>query len=554
MKYVLRWDAAVLLGTKTKMTEYKQAKILSVGDSTRYHAERTPDKIATIFEDREVNYTDYDRYCSQVANGLIVLGVKPQDRVAFLGKNSDFHAQLQLGTAKANAVWTPVNWRLAAPEIQYIVDHCDARILFVGEDFVGAIKSIRDQLPKVEQIFVMEAPNGDWPGYQEWRDSQDDTDPMVPVDRQDICFQLYTSGTTGRPKGVMLTNEGVFAGFGDAPPSQEILDMLKGTWAEVKENAVSLTISPNFHLSGNGATFQNARGGGTLVIHPDFDQERVFEAVAKYQISGMFMVPAVLKIVLERTKSGDDGFKSIRNISYGASPIPLELMREAVEVLGCHFLQMYGMTEIGGGASILDPTDHDMEGGERMKSCGKAMMGMEIKIVDPDTREELPVRTTGEIVILSGGLMKGYYKQPEESLKVVDDEGWYYSGDAGMLDEDGYLYIQDRLKDMIVSGGENIYSAEVESALFEHEAIEDVCVIGVPSEKWGEEVKALAVLKEGMTLNAQDLIMFARERIAGFKVPKTVEFRDELLRSGMGKLLKNDMREPYWKGYDRRVG
>jgi acyl-CoA synthetase (AMP-forming)/AMP-acid ligase II len=536
------------------MTGYKQEKILSVGDSTRYHAERTPDKIATIFEDRETTYGEYDRYVSQVANGLIALGINPQDRVSYLGKNCDYHAQIQMGTGKSNTVITPVNWRLAAPEIQYIIDHSDARVLFVGEDFVGAIKSIRDQLPKLEHIICLEGPTDEWPGFAQWRDSQDDTDPMVPVDRQDICFQLYTSGTTGRPKGVMLTNEGVFSGFGDAPPSQEILDMLKGTWAEVKEGAVSLTISPNFHLSGNGATFQNARGGGTLVIHPDFDQERVFDAVRKYGISGMFMVPAVLQIVLERTKSGDDGFKSIRNISYGASPIPLELMREAVEVLGCYFLQMYGMTEIGGGASILDPTDHDMEGGERMKSCGKAMMGIGIKIVDPDTHEELPVRTSGEIVIKSGGLMKGYYKQPEESLKVVDDDGWYYSGDAGMLDEEGYLYIQDRLKDMIVSGGENIYSAEVESALFEHEAIEDVCVIGVPSEKWGEEVKALAVLKEGASLTQDELIMFVRSRIAGFKVPKTVEFREELLRSGMGKLLKNEMREPYWEGYDRRVG
>ena len=330
--------------------------------------------------------------------------------------------------------------------------------------------------------------------------------------------------------------------------------MLKGTWAEQKPGAVALTISPNFHLSGNSATFHNARGGGTLVIHPDFDQERVFAAVRKYGISSMFMVPAVLQVVLERTKGGDDGFRSIRNITYGASPIPLELMREAVDVLGCYFLQMYGMTEIGGGAAILDPTDHDMEGGERMKSCGKAMLGVSIKIVDPKTHAELPVRTTGEIAILAGGLMKGYYKQPEESAKVVDADGWYFSGDAGMLDEDGYLYIQDRLKDMIVSGGENIYSAEVEGALFEHEAIEDVCVIGVPSARWGEEVKALVVLKEGASLTAEELILFVRERIAGFKVPKTVEFREKLLRSGMGKLLKNDMREPYWEGHSRRVG
>lgn len=535
------------------MTEYKQKKILNVGDCTRYHAERQPEKIATIYEDRETNYAQYDTYASQVANGLIALGIKPQERVAFLGKNSDLHAQLQMGTGKSNTVWTPVNWRLAAPEIQFIVDHCDARVLFVSEEYVGAIKSIQDQLPQLEHVFVLEGQTDEWPNFEAWRDSQDTTDPMVPVDRQDVCFQLYTSGTTGRPKGVMLTNEGVFAAWGDEPPSQEILDMLKGTWMEVDENAISLTISPNFHLSGNGATFQNARGGGTLVIHPDFDQKRVFDAVRQYGISSMFVVPAVLQIVLERTKNGDDGFKSIRTITYGASPIPLELMREAVEVLGCNFMQMYGMTEIGGGATTLDPPDHDMEGGERMKSCGNAMLFTELKIVDPETREELPARTTGEIAIKSLGLMKGYYKQPEESAKVVDEDGWYYSGDAGMMDEEGFLYIQDRLKDMIVSGGENIYSAEVESAVFDHDDVEDVCVIGVPSERWGEEVKALVVLREGSTLKEDELIMFVRERIAGYKVPKSIEFRDELLRSGMGKLLKNEMREPYWEGYDRRV-
>lgn len=206
------------------MTEYKQKKILNVGDCTRYHAERQPERIATIYEDRETNYAQYDTYASQVANGLIALGIKPQERVAFLGKNSDLHAQLQMGTGKSNTVWTPVNWRLAAPEIQFIVDHCDARVLFVSEEYIGAIKSIRDQLPKLEHVFVLEGQTDEWPNFEAWRDSQDTTDPMVPVDRQDVCFQLYTSGTTGRPKGVMLTNEGVFAAWGDEPPSQEILD------------------------------------------------------------------------------------------------------------------------------------------------------------------------------------------------------------------------------------------------------------------------------------------------------------------------------------------
>lgn len=531
------------------MTSYKLEKMSCIGDFPRYFAERQPDKVATIYEDRKMTYAELDRFSSQVANGLIAVGVKPQTRVAYLGKNCDFHTQIQFGVAKANAVLTPVNWRLAGPEVQYIVDHCDATVLFVGPEFAPLIKQIRDQLPKLIQIIALDGSYNDWPDFETWRDAQSTDDPMIPVSGDDIAFQLYTSGTTGRPKGAMLRTEGLFTGFGGAPVDPELL---KGTWMETREDDVALLIAPNFHLSGNGNSFLTIRGGGTMLIHPDFDIDRVLSAIEEFKIARAFMVPAMIKFVIDKMKRGECDVSSLRVISYGASPIPLELMREAVEVIGCGFTQIYGMTEIGGGCTLLEPDDHSVEGNERMKSCGKATEPHQIKIANPTTGEEMPPREPGEIWVKTPSIMAGYYKQPEETKKAISD-GWYKTGDAGFMDEDGYIYIQDRLKDMIVSGGENIYCAEVESALFDHPAIRDVAVIGVPSEKWGEEVKALVALEPNASLTEEELITFARERIAGFKVPKSVEFRDDLGRNASGKLVKKDLREPYWKGHERRV-
>ncbi len=526
-------------------------KIQCVADCVRYHAERQPDKVATMFDDRITTYADLDTFSSRVANGLIAEGIKPQDRVAYLGKNSDLYAQLQMGISKAGAVVTPVNWRLAAPEVKGILNHSDARILFLGDEFVGMINKIKGELQSIEKIIVMEEATADYQDYASWRDAQSDTDPMVPISGEDICFQLYTSGTTGTPKGVMLKTEGVFAGFEGIPGV--FPEEFKGTWREPNEGEVSLLVAPNFHLSGNGNSYLTLREGGTLLIHPDFDIERILSDIEKYKISRGFMVPAMMKFVIDRIKKGAADLSSLRVITYGASPIPPELMKEVVDLIGCGFVQMYGMTEIGTSCTFLEPEDHlDFES-PRLKSCGKAGDIFDIKICDPSTGADLATGEIGEVVIRTPTLMAGYYKNPEATEKVIKD-GWYYSGDAGYLDEDGFLYIVDRLKDMVVSGGENIYCAEVESALAEHPAVAEAAVIGVPSEKWGEEVKALVRLEPNQSVSEVDLITFTRELLAGYKVPKSIEFREELPRNPSGKLLKNVLREPYWKDHERRVG
>ncbi len=456
-----------------------------------------------------------------------------------------------MGVSKANAVVNPVNWRLAAPEVKGILNHSDAKILFLGDEFVGLINKIKSELKHIEKVIVLESPTEDYPDFQSWRDGFPATDPMVPIKGDDICFQLYTSGTTGTPKGVMLKTEGIFAGFEGIPGI--VPEEFKGTWREPNEGEVSLLVAPIFHLSGNGNSYLTIRDGGTLLIHPEFDIERILSDIEKYRISRGFMVPAMMKFVIDRIKQGKADLSSLRVVTYGASPIPPELMKEVVELIGCGFVQMYGMTEIGTSCTFLEPEDHlDFES-PRLKSCGKAGDIFEIKICDPATGKDLAQGDVGEVVIRTPTLMAGYYKNPEATENVVKD-GWYHSGDAGYLDEEGYLYIVDRLKDMIVSGGENIYCAEVESALAEHDAVAEAAVIGVPSEKWGEEVKALVRLEPGKDVSEVDLITFTRELLAGYKVPKSIEFREELPRNPSGKLLKNVMREPYWKDQERQVG
>jgi len=279
--------------------------------------------------------------------------------------------------------------------------------------------------------------------------------------------------------------------------------------------------------------------------------EDVLDAIGKHKISKIFMVPAAMKMVLDHPKSRETDYSNIKYILYGASPIPLDLLKEAIEVFECGFVQLYGMTETCGSVTYLPPEDHSIEGNERMKSAGKAYPHCEIAILD-ETSNELPTGSVGEIAVRSTSNMLGYWNLPDETEKTLKD-GWLRTGDAGYMDADGYVYVHDRVKDMIVSGGENVYPAEVESAIFGHESISDVAVIGIPDEKWGEAVKAIVVLKDGKTASEKEIMDFTRERIAGFKSPKSVDFISELPRNPSGKILKKELRAPYWEGKERQI-
>lgn len=520
-------------------------EIKCVGDVPRFHGQTRPDQVAMVFEDRISTYKEFDDRTSQVANALSAMGVKAGDRIAFIGKNSDWYFELFFGATKLNAVMVPVNWRLAPPEVAYIANDAQAKVLFVGEHLYGLVDQIQADLKHVEQVVAVGGPHKDWPTYEAWRDAQSTQDPKPVTTLEDVAIQLYTSGTTGHPKGALLANRGFINGREKEAKNPE-------PWQEWHDDDVSLVAMPIFHIGGSGYGFSGLYNGVKNVIMDEFDPGRVLDFFITYGISKLFMVPAAMQIILRDPRCPDIDFSGLKFIFYGASPIPLDLLREAMETFGCGFVQMYGMTETTGTIVALSPEDHDPNGNEKMLSTGKPLDGIELCIMDDDGNQ-LPVREIGEICTRSEANMNGYWNLDEATKGAFTDDGWLRTGDAGFIDEDGYVYVRDRVKDMIVSGGENVYPAEVENAIFAHEAVEEVAVIGIPSDKWGEEVKAVIVVKEGKTVTEEEIITHSRERIAGFKTPKTVDFIDVLPRNPSGKILKKDLRAPYWVGRDRAI-
>jgi len=517
----------------------------TLADVVRVQGEARGDATAFEFEGRVTSFADFDRKTNRVANALIASGVKPKDRIAYLGKNSDHYFELLFGAMKARIVMAPVNWRLAGPEIVFIVEDCKAAILFVGPEFVEQVRAIQPQLKNVRAIMTTEGGAPEWTDFAAWRDAQPADDPKMPVEDNDIAIQLYTSGTTGKPKGAMLSHFNflslVRAGRGGDAPD----------WNKWVESDVSLVAMPIFHIGGSGWGAVGIYHGAKGVIAREFDPTKILDVFENSKISKLFMVPAAMQFVVRQPRAREVDFSRLRYMLYGASPIPAALLKECIEVFKCGFVQLYGMTETTGTIVALPPEDH-VEGLERMRSAGKPLPGVEIAILDPDGKR-LPPREVGEIATRSGSNMVGYWNLPEATAKTLDRDNWLRTGDAGYLDEDGYLYIHDRIKDMIISGAENIYPAEVESAICDHPDVAEAAVVGVPDDQWGEAVKAIVVMKPGKSATAADIIKFTRERIAAFKTPKTVDFIPALPRNASGKILRRNLRDPYWAGKDRQV-
>jgi long-chain acyl-CoA synthetase len=324
-------------------------------------------------------------------------------------------------------------------------------------------------------------------------------------------------------------------------------------WNEWNEGEVNYVAMPVAHIGGTGWGLVGLINGVKNVVARDFNPMEALEAIQRERIAKMFMVPAALQFIIRQPRAREIDYSSLTHILYGASPMPVDLLRECMDVFGCKFVQQYGMTETTGTVVYLPPEDHDPKGAARMRSAGVPMPGVEIAILDADGKQ-LPPNQTGEIATRSAANMKGYWRKPGATDATINAEGWLRTGDAGYLDEDGYLYIQDRIKDMIITGAENVYPAEVENAIHGHPHVAEVAVIGVPDDTWGESVKAIVVPKPGATLDAADIIAFARSRIAHYKAPRSVDFREAPLpRSASGKILRRELREPYWAGRERRV-
>jgi long-chain acyl-CoA synthetase len=505
------------------------------------HVAIRPDKPAFLFGDESVTYAMLDRRSRQVAAGLLAAGAQPGDRIAYIGANSAAYYEILFGVARIGAVMMPVNWRLAAAELAWILANGGVRIVFAEPAYIDRLAGAG----AAPDLAVALGGLGIGDGYAAWRDGQADSVPPVPIAPDQVVMQLYTSGTTGRPKGAMLSHHGILALRTDVPEEQQ------PAWNRWSDSDVSILPLPLFHIGTAAWGLIGLYYGATSVIQPEFEAGGFIAAIEKHGVTRLCMVPSALKLTIEHERAATADFSSVAYLFYGASPIPLALLREAMRVLRCGFVQIYGMTETSGAILGLPPEDHEPGGNRRMLSAGRPYPGVELEIRDP-AGNALPEGAIGEITVRCGATMLGYFGNPEASAETIDAAGWLRTGDAGFV-EQGYLFIHDRIKEMIISGGENVYPAEVEAMLYEHPAVADAAVIGVPDAKWGEAVKAVVVLKPGAAAEEGEIIAWAKTRIAGFKVPKSIDFAASLPRNPSGKLLRKDLREPYWAGIERRV-
>ena len=490
---------------------------------------------------RTWSFVELDRASNRIAQGLASLGIGRGDRVACLTKHTADCVALVLAANKAGAVCMPVNWRLAPPEIEYIVNNGKAKLLLADKLFAPFEKQIN--APDLKKVLITEEFSSWYSGFEELRE-------QIQSNRDDTALQLYSSGTTGLPKGVELTHRNLMAGM---------MDAVAAAIGYHGAPEVMLNVLPTYHIAGVGVALLTASKGGPSVLYPDFDPAQVIAAIAEHRITHSFLVPAMIQFMLQVPGADKADYSSLKGISYGASPISEKVLIDAMRVFKCRFMQVYGLTETTGAVTALAPEDHDPEGPKKhlLRSAGKPIDGVELRVVDPASGRDCAEGEVGEVWIRTLQNMKGYWANPKATEEVFsgrrpDGWGWFRSGDAGFLRE-GYVYMHDRIKDMIVSGGENIYPAEVENALLQHPAVADGAVIGVPDENRGEAVKACVVLKPGASVNAAEIIEFMRARIAHFKCPRSVDFLDAIPRNPTGKILKRVLREPYWRGRERRV-
>ncbi len=500
---------------------------------------------ATLDGDRTRTWTQVLDRVTRAAGGLRALGVKPGDRVAAMALNSDRYFEYYLSTPWAGGVVVPVNSRWAVPEIVYSLDDAGAGVLIVDDQFLPYVEGIRAATNTVHTFIYMG--DNDCPdGMVALEDLIRDSAPVDDAGRghEDLYGIFYTGGTTGFPKGVMLSHENIFL--------NSVATVAEFSYTE---DSRYLHAAPMFHLADGAMSFATMMAGGSHVFIPMFNPTRVMETVEKHSVNRGLLVPTMVKMLLDAPDFDPEKLRSLQNIYYGASPMPEAIIRRAAESLPwVRFFQAYGQTELSPCCTVLKPDYHTFDGpmAGKIRSAGRPMMNVEVKIADPDDNE-VARGEVGQVLVRGRTVMQGYWNKPEETSAALKG-GWMHTGDAAYMDDDGFVFIVDRVKDMIISGGENVYSAEVENAVMQFPAVAECAVIGVPDDKWGERVHAIVVPRPGMSIDPDALVEHCHKLIAGYKCPRSVAVRDEALPlSGAGKILKTDLRKPYWEGASRGV-
>lgn len=518
-----------------------------------FHLSRILDRAARLFADRvavrtgelTLNYAQLGERSARLAAGLRAMGLVAGDRVAILDRNSLRYLEFNYACAQDALVLIPLNIRLASREIGAILLQTDCRMLFVSDAFDAVARDCAAGFPGVQVIAWAEAdPPGAANDYERLLREAAPVANTAPADPGETAQIFFTSGTTGEPKGVCLTSGNLVASAYDS------IALLR-----LGREEVWLHSAPMFHLVDAFAIWAVSLVGGRHVIAP-FDAESFPELVARERITQTSLPPTLIDMIATRHALSRVDLSSLRRISHGGAPMPEAVHMRASTFFPCPMLQAYGVTEASGIVSHQLPGDYRTDGTEQERACrrsvGRPAPSVDLKVVN-ETGAELPAGEIGELAIAGPRVMSGYWRNPEATAAVMR-EGWYFTGDLGYRDEQWQFFIADRKKDMIITGGENVYSAEVESVLTTHPAVLEAAVFGIPSERWGEEVKAVVVLKEGMRAGAGELIEHCRGRIGAYKIPKTIDFRHEPLpKTGPGKIAKNLLREPYWKGRARKI-
>ena len=502
--------------------------------------ENNADRVGFIDGDYRATFGEHLDRVARLAGGLGALGVAPGDRVAVMALNSHQFLECYHACFLGAGVINPLNLRLAPKELEYILGDSGTKVCFADTHFASVIDKVRAAVG-IEHVVMIGA--GDAPHDVSYEELLANATPTIPdePDEDDPVVLMYTGGTTGLPKGVLLDQRAEMLNL------YHVLQM----WRFAPRD-VFLHQTPMFHAASMGGMLGVPAQGGVSVFLPLFDPARAMALCEQHLVTQTVMVPTMIGMLVNHPEFRAERLASLRALTYGASPMP-EVLLDALLAMfpELDIFQGYGMTESSAVLTALGPAEH-RAGGARLRSAGKALPGVVLSIQDPNGKV-LPTGETGEVCARAGNFMREYWKKPDATAEAFRD-GWYHSGDAGYLDADGYLFLVDRVKDMIVTGGENVYSVEVENAISSHPDVVQVAVIGIPSEKWGEAVHAIVVLREGATVSEVEIIDHTREWIAGYKVPKSVEFRVEPLPlSGALKVLKRELRDPYWEGRGRAV-
>ena len=502
-----------------------------------------PDRDLVVFEGKRWRFSHINERISRLANALTKLRIKKGDRVAMLQVNCNEYIEVYFASTALGAIFVPLNFRAKADELSYMIGNAEAEILFLGSRYQDMVNAMLPQLPTIKECITLDSDNGGETKYEDLLNASPADPIMADIGDEDVTILIYTAGTTGRPKGVPLRHSGFIS---------YVLENVEPASPEIEER--NLLTVPLYHVAGIQAMLAAVYGGRTLVLMRQFEKKEWMETVQRERVTRAMLVPTMLKWVIEDPDFSNYDLTSLRVITYGAAPMPFEVIKKAIqEMPWARFINAFGQTETASTITALGPEDHIIEGTdeEREKklkrlasSIGRPLPDVKVKVVD-EAGNSLPLLEVGEILAKGPRIMTGYWGDEQKTSQVITSDGWLRTGDKGWMDEDGYVYLAGRGDDMIIRGGENISPEEIENVLYSHPKIEEAAVIGIPHPQWGQEPRAIVVIKKGQSASAEEIIEYCRSRLAGFKRPRSVIFVDFLPRNQLGKVLKKELREKY---------